>query len=122
MHRLQNEFGIDLLSAKEVNLVLGYDKHYRSDKKYLVNVIPNLIHYAAGVKKNLYLSQFLSGIEWINGQKYRPLYELKDTLYDFSYIPGKFKDIYKEVIDDRLERLEIKKKTLNIVISFNMII
>lgn len=111
MHRLQNEFGIDLLSAKEVNLTLGYDKHYRVDKKYLVNVTPNLIHYACGVKKNLFLSQFLSGIEWVNGFKYIPLYELKETLYDFSYQPPKFKTLYASTINKRLEKLEIKKNS-----------
>ena len=63
--------------------------------KYLKVVVPSIIHYAIGVKKPLWLNDFLPGLEWRYGFTYEAKYELKNILYDKNWVPPSFKSIQK---------------------------
>lgn len=100
LHRLRQENKpADLLDSKDLKLAQNIDKvAYANGTQpiYLKQVTPALLHYAIGTKKPIFLRQFIKGIAWKFGFIYEPKYELKDILYDESWIPPKFKEIQKK--------------------------
>jgi hypothetical protein len=101
LHRLMKENKTaDLLEGQDLRLIVNIDKEaYLNDTQpiYLKQVTPSLLHYAVGAKKPIFLRQFLQGIEWKFGFRYEPKYELKDILYNKSWVPPVFKDIQKQL-------------------------
>jgi hypothetical protein len=102
IHRLMKEGRkVDQLKSKDLRLMQNIDKETIISKKqpiYLKQVTPSLLHYAIGTKKPIFLRQFLQGIEWKFGFRYEPNYELKDILYNETWVPPVFKTIHKEKI------------------------
>lgn len=97
IHRLKAEGRIvNILESEDLRLAQNVDKVALANDEqpiYLKQVTPSLLHYAIGVKKPIFLRQFLGGIEWKHGIKYEPKYELKDILYDKTWRPIAFKHI-----------------------------
>lgn len=101
MHRyLAEGRKVDFLKSKDLRLMQNLDKGMKAgtpDERYLKVVTPSLIHYAIGVKKPLWLRDFLPGLSWkFNGFQYEPKYELKDILYNKDWKPLPFKAVQKK--------------------------
>lgn len=100
-HRLMAEGRIvDILGPKDLRLMQNVNKKALANNEqplYLRQVTPSLMHYAIGVKKPIFLRQFLRGIEWKFGFEYQPQYELKDILYDETWQPPAFKQVQAEM-------------------------
>ena len=89
---------VKFTDSKDLRLMQNRDKMMKAGTppdKYLKVVVPSIIHYAIGVKKPLWLNDFLPGLEWRYGFKYEAKYELKDILYDKNWSPPSFKSIQK---------------------------
>lgn len=101
LHRLIKENKTtNLLEAQDLKLIINIDKEaYLNGIQpiYLKQVTPSLLHYAVGVKKPIFLRQFLQGIEWKFGFIYEPKYELKDILYNDAWISTSFKKVQKQI-------------------------
>jgi len=100
-HRLMAEGRtVDILGPKDLRLMQNVNKKALANNEqplYLRQVTPSLMHYAIGVKKPIFLRQFLRGIEWKFGFEYQPQYELKDILYDETWQPPAFKQVQAEM-------------------------
>lgn len=101
LHRLRAEGRkVDLLQSKDLRLMQNVDKKALAAGEkpiHLKEVTPSLLHYAIGVKKPIFLRQFLRGIEWKFGFEYQPKYELKDILYDEDWVPTPWKVVQAEI-------------------------
>lgn len=101
LHRLRAEGRtVDLLQSKDLRLMQNVDKKALAAGEqpiFLKQVTPSLLHYAIGVKKPIFLRQFLRGIEWKFGFEYQPKYELKDILYDETWEPTPFKVVQAQI-------------------------
>lgn len=102
MHRLKHQFGIELFPGHEVRYMsmVGEPK-----EKQLIKKVPDIIHYAIGAQKYLWLRHFLPAIAWrFNNFVYEPKYELMDILYNEDYKHESFKSDYIKKLNTKTEK------------------
>lgn len=110
-HRLKRDgYKVDSISPEDLRIYSAVikDEEVTEDYKLLKQKIPALVHYGIGIKKPIWLRNFIKGISWLyDGFMYEPKYELKDILYDTSWQPDKFAKSYNS------DKKKKKKTILN---------